>query len=804
MPAADVRCPTTLAPPQPATAAGCRRAWALTLLLLAQVVYGQSPQPFPAPDLDLWQAGAVFAVEPDGSGGYYVAGSFTQLARQPRASIGQVLADGSLNPAFAPTVGGEVHSLVRLSDGSLLVGGQFSQINGLGRANLARLDASGNLVDSWTPTTNGRVDRLHLDASGTLYVGGDFTVIGGVVRTRLARLDVESGVVDPAWAPSANSAVEAIAVTSDNRVWIGGSFTFLNGVSANRLARLDAAGAIDLVLSANATVNQLQVDAADNVYACGLFTTINTVSRPQLIRINPAGAVQSWGPATNASITDCELDADGLYLTGRFSQVGSAPRQGVARLLPGGTLDPAFVLSTRGPYGGTMLESNNVVIARTGPDQVVVGGFLTFANGQPRAGVVAANAVDGSLRPALDAERPAVVRAIARFPQGWLVGGDFQRAGDMVREHLLRLDSAGQLDPDWVVDVNGSVLALAADVSGPAVYVGGSFSRAGAAARLNLLKLGDAGLAVVDAAWAPNANGAVLAIQPDRLGPDRLYVGGGFTVIAGQGRGRMARLSTLGAGAADAYNPNFNSQVNAIAQPGSSFDIHVGGLFSQAAGVARNRLAVFGTGSTAELSPVTLDANGAVWTLAPTGISDIVVGGDFTSIGSFNRSRLARISNDAVDPQWQPASNGAVLALQADGAGALYVGGGFTQLGGQPRGGIGKVLLDAGGTLDPDFRPDSNVAVAALTVDADGLTAGGFFTQIGGQVRRALARMPFSGTPPVTDGIFINGFEPGGVQAVPAGGQWRHAPDCGIGPLRARVPDQVARRPETAACSTDD
>ena len=46
--------------------------------------------------------GIGFAVAPDGAGGYYVGGRFSAVGGVPRKNIAHVLADGSVDPAFAP------------------------------------------------------------------------------------------------------------------------------------------------------------------------------------------------------------------------------------------------------------------------------------------------------------------------------------------------------------------------------------------------------------------------------------------------------------------------------------------------------------------------------------------------------------------------------------------------------------------------------------------------------------------------------------------------------------------------------
>ena len=51
--------------------------------------------------------GEVRASAPDGNGGFYIGGTFTSLGGEPRAKIGHILANGSVDPNFNPGVSGQ-------------------------------------------------------------------------------------------------------------------------------------------------------------------------------------------------------------------------------------------------------------------------------------------------------------------------------------------------------------------------------------------------------------------------------------------------------------------------------------------------------------------------------------------------------------------------------------------------------------------------------------------------------------------------------------------------------------------------
>src|SRR5687767_13538345 len=60
--------------------------------------------------------GSVLAAIADGAGGWYLGGAFTHVAGVPRANLAHVLADGSVDPAWAPSTNGVVDVLRRRGD----------------------------------------------------------------------------------------------------------------------------------------------------------------------------------------------------------------------------------------------------------------------------------------------------------------------------------------------------------------------------------------------------------------------------------------------------------------------------------------------------------------------------------------------------------------------------------------------------------------------------------------------------------------------------------------------------------------
>ncbi len=143
--------------------------------------------------------------------------------------------------------------------------------------------------------------------------------------------------------------------------------------------------------------------------------------------------------------------------------------------------------------------------------------------------------------------------------------------------------------------------------------------------------------------------------------------------------------------------------------------------------------------------------NGDVLALVVQADGKIVIGGRFSSVNGVPRNNIARLNPDGtLDRSFAETTeagvNGPVNALVLQPAGGVIVGGQFTQLGSIEAMNLGRYNVD--GTPDKTFgaapgqEPGANGVVFALTVQADGkVVVGGNFNTVFGQPRRSLARL---------------------------------------------------------------
>lgn len=135
--------------------------------------------------------GSVYAMAPDGSGGWFVGGEYMEVAGAPYPGLIHVLSNGSLDPAVQLPAGA-VYSLL-VSGSTLYVGGFFDEMGGAARQNLAAVNIANFTATAWNPAPDGAVKAMALSGS-TLYVGGLFDHAAGVARKNAAAIGTATGV----------------------------------------------------------------------------------------------------------------------------------------------------------------------------------------------------------------------------------------------------------------------------------------------------------------------------------------------------------------------------------------------------------------------------------------------------------------------------------------------------------------------------------------------------------------------------------------------------------------------------------
>ena len=187
----------------------------------------------------------TLAVAPDGrilAGGY-----FDQVNGEPRANLARLTADGTLDADFAADLGLSgpppvVTSVVLRPDGKLYVGGLFTQAAGEPRAGVVRLLADGSLDPLFAPAESPDapdVRALATLSGGGLAIGGAFLNFANEAALNFQVLATDGSSAPAAIVPSgADDAVSVMQAVSPDRLVVGGTFTRFAGETRLGIARI--------------------------------------------------------------------------------------------------------------------------------------------------------------------------------------------------------------------------------------------------------------------------------------------------------------------------------------------------------------------------------------------------------------------------------------------------------------------------------------------------------------------------------------------------------------------------------------
>lgn len=679
-------------------------------------------------------AGYVFAVAPDGAGGWYIGGSFYEVAGIPRSNLAHILADNTVSP-WDPNANGEVHALV-LNGRTIYAGGFFGSVGGATRSYIAAIDVLTGLATAWDPNADNAVAALALSGT-TIYASGDFTGIGGQTRNYIAALDSASGLAT-AWDPNPNGGVSALAV-SGTTVYAGGCFSRIGGEMRNSIAALD----------------------------------------------DTMGHATAWDPNANHCVGALTVSGTTVYAGGFFTSIGAQTRTGIAALDVATGLATAWDPNT----GGT---SAYVIALAVSGTTVYAAGYFTSMGGQARNYIAALDATTG-LANGWNPNASAFVNALAASGTTVYAGGAFNIMGGLTRHNLAALDVTTGIATAWDPDVKNMVqsapggppggVAIPAKVSalavgGSAVYVGGTFSVIGDTATSGAVRNNIAALDAatgLPTAWNPDARlgtisqyGSVAALV---VSGSTVYVGGRFTRIGGQTRNYIAALDAA-TGEATPWNPSANDSIAELALSGTT--VYTAGTFNRIGAQTRNGLAALGSAGVDSTTGIVtawdpkpfpgsvpgfrnpdgspIPAFGPVRALAVSG-TIVYAGGSFEffggGIGGPERHHIAALdATTGLATSWNPSAGiepglfiGPRVSAIAVSGSTVYVGGLFGSIGGQTRHSL--AALDATTGLATEWDPNAIYGVNALSLGGTTVYAGGSFGMIGG--------LPLTGIAAISD-----------------------------------------------------
>ncbi len=253
----------------------------------------------------------------------------------------------------------------------------------------------------------------------------------------------------------------------------------------------------------------------------------------------------------------------------------------------------------------------------------------------------------------------------------------------------------------------------------------------------------------------PGTDGTVwaLAVQPD----GKAILAGEFFSYNGTPCHGIARATA--AGPIDTtFTPGTGADDGMISSlallPDGSGKMMIGGTFNHYNTADRKYIALLNTNGLldAAFAPAK-DPDGPVWALAVGPSNEVVIAGDFLSIGGVPRAHVAKYNADgSLDLSFDPGTNAPdntvwSVALQPDGK--VLIGGQFANLGDRALGGLAR--LNADGSPDNAFNAnlgfgvDGTVYAVALQGGTN-IVLGGEFQNVGVFQRTRIARLRSDGT----------------------------------------------------------
>ena len=726
----------------------------------------------PNPNAGSW----VNAIDAPLGGKVVFGGTFTSVGGVTRNRVARLNLYDTLDTGFNPDANGEVRTLAVLPDGAVMLGGGFSQVGGVTRNGFAKTLATGALDTTYAPLLNvgGIVSCLAVQPDGNIILGGLFSAINSTGRSNLARLS-NTGLLDGTFNPNASDQVRCLALQANGRILASGSFNTMGGSTRLKVARLESNGTVDNTFgnaAANADLRGLALRPDGRILAFGAFTSIGGQSRTSLALL-ANGAPESqftflnndilvWyrnGTAPEATSVTFELSTDSgttwsslgpvarnLILPQQWVLTGlSLPNSGLLRATArvtggqcngsGGLVTAARSFNSPIPEIFVGIPSDNPVQPVEEDIEIADGGSLDMSGISAGGTKVRSlnirnlgNAGLTGLHATIDGP-DATAFSISTQPTTSIPpGNDFTYVDVAMssptpgnKQATLHIASNDQDETPYDIDLSGVVF------SKPTVAPSSVTNVTAYAATVNgTVNPNNDNTTVIIEYGNTTAYGALALVNPSSLA--------GLAPIP-----VAANLTGL--------------------QPDTVYHYRI--IASNISGITRSSDQQF---TTLPPPPGTVDPsvatnlNDYVFGIAVRPDDSCLITGNFTSINSLSRLRIARFTEAGpIDDTYAPSMEGvqysspthAVAAL--DDGGALFIGN-FTLAAGQLASGLARINADgspAVGLFAATISRYGNVnfSNSSATVDRNGeFLIAGNFTTVNGVARPDLARLSSNGT----------------------------------------------------------
>ncbi|MBN2614303.1 MAG: T9SS type A sorting domain-containing protein [Bacteroidales bacterium] len=144
-----------------------------------------------------WMSDKVFAVAPDGAGGWYIGGSFTEINNKEHLRLAHILPDNTLDHSFDMAFNSGEIDVLKTDETFLYVGGKFSinDNSGASHVNVLRINLVTKTIDpNWNPAlaSSGQVKKMEI-SSDKVILGGSIGKIDNIQQGALVVLNKSDG-----------------------------------------------------------------------------------------------------------------------------------------------------------------------------------------------------------------------------------------------------------------------------------------------------------------------------------------------------------------------------------------------------------------------------------------------------------------------------------------------------------------------------------------------------------------------------------------------------------------------------------
>lgn len=327
---------------------------------------------------------------------FMAVGSFTSYNGTACNRIVRLFKNGTIDSSFTMGTGfdASVQSIAQDGSGNYYVGGSFLSYNGTPCSRLIKLFANGT-VD---PSFNGLafsgvsasaigvsyINKIIIDRFGKIYVCGNFWSYGGTVSRGIVRLNT-NGTIDTVFNLSAsgfNNDVTNIAIDPVSyKLYCTGGFSTYKGTNYYRIIRLNEDGSIDTVFnttdlsggpegygfrSTPVRTDVVALQSDGKLIVIGDFINYNYVTKNKIIRLTTTGTIDNTfnsGTGFDARASALRINADDtIWVGGQFTTYKGAPANGIIKLLANGNVDTSFNSGVGFPLGTNLSNTNYIQI----------------------------------------------------------------------------------------------------------------------------------------------------------------------------------------------------------------------------------------------------------------------------------------------------------------------------------------------------------------------------------------------------------------------------------------------------------